>query len=44
MAFNLKQFIEAKRKVIVVADPIPASRTEEGFEVVNVADFLLSLD
>ena len=34
---------DAKRKVIVVADPIPKSRTEEGFEVVNVADFLLSL-
>ena len=40
----LKQLVKAKRKAIVVAGPIPTSRTEEGFEVVNVVDFLLSLD
>lgn len=34
---------DSKRKFIVVADPTPPSRTEEGYEVLNVADFLLSL-
>ena len=34
---------DSRRKVIVVADPIPPSKTEEGYEVLNVADFLLSL-
>ena len=34
---------DSKRKIIVVGDPIPHARTEEGYEVLNVADFLLSL-
>lgn len=34
---------DSKRKVILVADPIPPSKTEEGYEVLNVADFLLGL-
>lgn len=34
---------DSRRKVIVVADPIPPSKTEEGYEVLNVADFLLGL-
>ena len=34
---------DSQRKVIVVADPIPPSKTEEGYDVLNIADFLLSL-
>ena len=34
---------DSRRKVIVVADPIPPSKTEEGYEVLNVTDFLLGL-
>ena len=34
---------DSHRKLIVVADPIPPSKTEEGYEILNVADFLLSL-
>ena len=34
---------DSRRKVIVVADPIPPSKTEEGYEVLNVVDFLLGL-
>ena len=39
----LSMLRDSKRKIIVVADPIPASRTEEGYEVLNIADFLLQL-
>lgn len=39
----LSMLRDSKRKVIVVADPIPPSRTEEGYEVLNIADFLLRL-
>ena len=35
---------DSRRKVIVVADPIPPMKTEEGYEVLNVADFLLGLN
>lgn len=34
---------DSRRKVIVVADPIPPSKTEEGYEVLSVTDFLLSI-
>lgn len=39
----LSMLRDSRRKVIVVADPTPPSRTEEGYEVLNVADFLLQL-
>ena len=34
---------DSRRKVIVVADPIPPSKTEEGYEILNITDFLLGL-
>jgi len=34
---------DSRRKVIVVADPISPSKTEEGYEILNIVDFLLGL-